>query len=316
MQGGYGLPFLIVGRPVEDGPFHGGASWSTVSPGYFEVFKIPVRRGRTFSAMDSGAATPAVIINETLARRYWKDGGDPLGSQLLIGKGVMREFDLEQPRQIIGVVADNHDAGLNDPVGPKVYVPQAQVPDAVNELNLRITPMTWAIRTTAAPYAVSSAVQEQLRQTTGLPVSDIRTMDEIVSRSTSRHRFNMVLMTIFGGAALALALIGIYGLMTYSVQQRTREIGIRMALGAEPAAVKRLIMLNGMVLVLAGVAIGITGAFWLTRFLAAFLFGVQARDPMAFVAVPLVLGAAALLALWLPARHASRVDPAIALRYE
>ena len=315
MQGGYGLPFLIVGRPVDKGPFHGGGSWSTVSPGYFEVFKIPVKRGRTFATIDNGASPPVVIINETMARQYWKDG-DPLASQLLIGKGVMREFDTEQPRQIIGVVADNHDGGLNDTVRPKVYIPQAQVPDPVNELNLRLTPMTWVIRTQTAPYSLSAAVQEQLRQASGLPVSDVRTMDEIVSRSMSRQQFNMVLMTVFGSAALALALIGIYGMMAYTVQQRTQEIGIRMALGATASAARRLILSQGLLLVVTGLVIGVAAAFGLTRFIASFLFGVQARDLMIFVAAPLLLAIVALVALWLPARSASRIDPAIALRYE
>ena len=315
LQGGYGLPFLIVGRPLEQGPFHGGGGWTTVSPGYFEVFKIPVKRGRTFTERDDNLGPPVAIINEAMARQYWKDS-DPLKDQLVIGKGVMREFSTEQPRQIIGVVADSRDGGLNNNPGPKMFIPQAQVPDAANALNVGISPMAWVVRTRTEPYSLSSQIQEQLRQVTGLPVSNIRTMNEIVSISTSRQRFNMVLMTIFGGVALLLAAIGIYGLMAYSVQQRTQEIGIRMALGAQSGDVRKMVVFQGMRLTLVGVVIGVASAFGLTRFIATFLFGVQARDPLAFIGIPILLSLVALVAVWLPARRASRVDPVIALRCE
>jgi len=172
------------------------------------------------------------------------------------------------------------------------------------------------IRTRVEPHSIVGAVQEQLRQATGLPVSEIRTMSEIVSISTSRERFNMLLMTVFGCAALALAAIGIYGLMAYSVEQRTHEIGIRLALGAERGAVRNMVMFQGMRLTIVGVVIGMVCAFGLTRFLASFLFGVKPLDPAVFVGIPLVLTAVALLAVWLPAGRASKVDPIIALRCE
>jgi ABC-type antimicrobial peptide transport system permease subunit len=159
-------------------------------------------------------------------------------------------------------------------------------------------------------------VQEQLRQASGLPVSDVRTMSEVVSRSISQDRFYMWLMTVFGVSALLLAAIGIYGLMAYSVAQRTQEIGIRLALGAEASQVKNMVVLLGLRLALAGVVVGLAVSFWLSRLMANLLFGVGARDPMVFGAVPLVLTIVALIAVWLPARRASRVDPMLALRYE
>ena len=314
LQGGYDLPFVIVGRPL-DGPSHGGGGWATVSPGFFEVFDIPVKRGRAFNPRDDEGAPPVALINETMAERFWPEG-DPLADRLVIGRNVMKEFADEPERQIIGVVGDVRDAGLNNDPGPRMYVPQAQVPDAANALNVRISPMAWVVRTQIAPHSLSPQIEEALRQASGLPVANITSMEEVVSRSTSRQRFNMWLMTVFGCAALLLAAIGIYGLMAYSVRQRTQEIGIRLALGAEMSHVKNMIVIQGMRMALVGVVIGLASAFALSRFIASFLFGVEAWDPLVFVAAPAVLSAIALLAVWLPARRASRVDPTEALRYE
>jgi putative ABC transport system permease protein len=313
LEGGFGLPFKIVGRPLENGPFHGGGAWMTASPGYFEVFKIPVLRGRTFTEQDDQGAPPVVIINEAMAKQYWKTG-DPLNQHLVIGRGAIREFAAEPDRQIIGVVADSRDDGLNQTPGPKMFVPQAQIPDDVNALNTKIVPMAWVIRTKVPPMSLSSAIQTQLRQATGLPVADVRSMSQIVSRSTSREQFNTLLMTTFALSALVLAAIGIYGVMAYAVQQRTREIGVRLALGAEPAAVRRMVVLQGMRLALFGVVLGVAAAYALSRYMRTLLFGVEARDPLVFLGVPLLLAVIALLAVWIPAGRASRIDPLGALR--
>lgn len=313
LQGGFGLPFIISGRPLEDGPFHGGGGWVTVSDGFFEVFRIPIRRGRVFTDRDAGGTPPVVVINETMADRYWPDG-DPLTGRLVIGRGVMQQFADEPERQIIGVVADVRDAGLDADPQPRMYVPQAQLPDAVSALSLEIAPLGWIVRTRTSPGALSGAIQEELRLATGLPVSDPLTMDEVVSRSTARQRFNMLLMTVFGAAALLLAAIGVYGLMAYSVEQRTQEIGVRLALGAEAGHVWRMVVAQGMRLVAAGVVIGVASASGLTRLLASFLFGIEASDPATFVTVAAVLAAVALGAVALPARRAGLVDPVLALR--
>jgi predicted permease len=313
LEGGYGLPFRIIGRPLEKGPFHGGGAWLTVSPGYFEVFKIAVKRGRLFNERDDALAPGAVIINDAFAKQYFKDK-EPVGERLMIGAGVMKELAAERERQIIGVVSDVRDGGLNNEPGPHMYVPNAQVPDALNALNLRITPVAWVVRTQGAPYSMSTAVQEQLRQVSGLPVSNIRSMEEIVSRSISRQRFNVLLMSVFGASALLLAAIGIYGLMAYSVAQRTQEIGIRIALGAEAQQVRRMVVVQGMRLAIVGVVLGLGAAWGLTRLMASFLYEVQARDPAVFIVMPLVLAIVSLLAVWLPARRASTVSPLTALR--
>jgi putative ABC transport system permease protein len=318
LEGGYGLGFVIEGRPLQDQPFHGGGSWLTVSPGYFEVFRIAMKRGRSFVERDDKLAPPVVIINEAFAKRYFKDS-DPLKERITIGHSGsvgMREFQSEQPRQIVGVAGDVRDGAINSDPAPTMYIPQAQLPDPVNRLNVRITPMAWVVRTRMAPYTISGAVQEQLRQASGLPVSDVRSMGDVVSRSISRQRFNMLLMMVFGASALLLAAIGIYGLMAYAVEQRTQEIGIRLALGADSSAVRRMILVQGMRLALLGVVVGLASAFGLARFIANLLYGVTARDPFVFASVPIVLALVAFVGVWLPARRAVGVDPVVALRAE
>jgi putative ABC transport system permease protein len=258
-----------------------------------------------------------VVVNEAFVKQaFEKQKIDPIGQRLIIGRGVMREFADEPAREIIGVVGDVRDNGLNRDPGPKMYIPQPQVPDAVNALNVRITPVAWVVRTSVPPLAVNQQVQEVLRQSTGLAVFDVRSMDQVVSRSTSRERFNMLLMSVFGASALLLSAIGIYGLMAYSVEQRTQEIGIRLALGAEAGQVRRMVLWQGMLLTIIGVVIGLGAAFGLSRFIQAFLYGVKSWDPAVFVAAPLLLGSVALLATWIPALRASRVDPVDALRGE
>ncbi|MDO8678424.1 MAG: ABC transporter permease [Acidobacteriota bacterium] len=316
LQGGYGLPFTIVGRQLTDNsPYHGGGQWINITPGYFDVFKIPVKRGRAFTDRDDSVAPPVVIINEALANQFFKDK-DPLNERLVIGRGVMREFNSEGERQVIGVVGDTRDGGLQQNPGPAMYIPQAQVPDAANALNMGLGPMAWVVRTAGDPYAMSAAIQEELRQATGLPVASVRSMADVVIRSTSRQRFNMWLMTIFGASALLLAAIGIYGLMAYSVEQRTQEIGIRLSLGADAGTVRGMVVRQGMQLALVGVVVGLATSWGLARMMTSFLFEVTARDPLVFVGVPIVLTVVAFFAVWLPALRAARVDPMVALRYE
>jgi predicted permease len=313
LEGGFGLPFTIQGRALDKSPFHGGAGWATVSPGYFEVFKIKPIRGRTFTDADRAGTTPVVIINESMAKQFWQDS-NPVGRMLAIGRGGMREFQSEPNRMIVGVIADSRDNGLNQDPGPKMFVPQGQIPDAVNQLNMRISPLTWVIRTRGEPMAMNAQIQTALKQETGLPVADVRSMGDVVARSTSRERFNTLLMSVFALSALALAAIGIYGVMAYAVQQRTREIGVRLALGAQPGAVQRMVVFQGMRLAVTGVVLGVGGAFGLSRFMQSLLFGVTTRDPLVFGGVPLLLAVVALLAVWVPAARASRIDPLGAIR--
>lgn len=315
LQGGFGLPFNIVGRANGNNPNTGGAGYFPVSWSYFDTFKVPVLRGRSFTEQDNGSAPGVVIINEAMAKQFWPKG-DPLNDRLEIGAGMGPVFG-EPPRQVIGVVGDTRDGGLNQDPGPTMFIPVSQMPDKVTELNSRIAPLWWIVRTRTEPHTLTAAVSAAVREATGgLPVAHIRTMDEIVVLTTSRERFNMLLLTCFGASALLMAAIGIYGLMAYSVQQRTQELGVRMALGAQASNIRNMVIRQGMLLAGIGLVIGIAGAFWLTKFLTGFLFGVTKWDPLAFILMPVFLCAVALLAVWLPARRATRVDPMSALRFE
>ncbi len=302
------LPFDVIGRPSA---YSGNAGWVPISPGYFDVLKIPLKQGRTISVRDDATSTPVAIINERMAREFWKDG-DPLKDRVVIGKGLMKAFDDEPARQIIGIVGDTRRQLNADPV-PMMYVPQAQLPDAMVPIFAHVA--VWLVRTQPGSQAVP-AIQEQLRQATGVPAANVRSMDEVVRLSTGRERFSMLVMTIFGAVALLLAAIGIYGLMAYIVEQRTHEIGFRLALGAEATKVRKMVVREGMILALTGVGLGLAAAWALSRALESLLFEVKARDPMIFVAVPILLTTVALIAVWMPALRASKIDPIDALRYE
>ena len=315
IEGEFGLPFTIVGRPVDPAKGEPGAGWMNASPDYYKLFRIPILRGREFNEHDTASAPGVVLINEAFEKEYFPKE-NPIGQRINVGGGMGPPFE-EPARQIVGVVGNTHDGGLGREPGPLMIVPDAQVSDALTGLNARIIPLRWAVRTHGDPHQLAALVTEQLRVASGgFPVARVRTMDEIVVRSTSRESFNMLLLTIFGAVALVLAAIGIYGLMAYSVEQRTQEMGIRMALGADRAKVRNLVVWHGMRLAFVGVILGIGAAFGLTRLIASFLFGVKSWDPLVFVTVPVILSAVALLAVWLPATRAAKLDPMQALRVE
>jgi predicted permease len=294
------VDFQIAGR--SQGQTRGVTGWTEVSAGYFETFHIPILRGRTFTEQDE-TGPPAVIVNQTLAREFWPNG-DPLRAQIILRGGA--------PIQVVGIAGDVRDRGLDREPRPTLYVPTV-APGGL----LSLIPWTWVIRTRTAPALLTAAIQRELQTATGgLPVGQVRTMDEILSRSKAAGDFNTLVMTIFGCAALLLASIGIYGVIAYTVLQRTREIGIRLALGAEPRDVRRMVALHGLRPALAGMAAGLAAAFGLTRLMSGFLFGVKPHDPLAFLSVSAILLVVALAAVSIPALRASRADPVEALRYE
>jgi putative ABC transport system permease protein len=315
MENRFGMTFDVLGRSKGETPFTGGADFYSISWSYFSAFEIPLLRGRAFPAQDDSAAPGVVIINQAMARQYWPKG-DPLKDRIQIGVGAGPAF-AEPPRQVIGVVGDTRDDGVDRDPSPRMFIPIAQMPDAETALNSQAAPLWWIVRSRENPYTLRTSIEAALGDASGgLPVAHVRTMAEVEGRNTARQRFNMLLLTIFGAAGLLMAAIGVYGVMSYSVQQRTQELGVRMALGAQASNLRNMVIGQGMILAGAGLVLGIGGALWLSRFLASFLFGVKAWDPVAFIVTPLLLSAVALLAVWVPARRATRVDPMTALRLE
>jgi putative ABC transport system permease protein len=316
------LPFVIASRRGEGltqagaMSFHGFGGWTFVSPGYFDVFGIPILKGRDFSFADDANAQGVVIINEAMARRFWPNG-DPLNDQLIIGRGMRPAYDQEPVRRIIGIVGNVRDTGLRDAARPAMYVPMAQEPDGVTVVNVKLLPLVWIARTTPDPHLLSAPIKSALESSVGqLPVTRIRALTDVVSESTARTRFNTWLMTAFGFCALGLAAIGVYGLVAHWVQQRSREIGLRLALGANATGIATMVVGQGMRLAAIGVGIGIAGALGLARAITSLLFGVPANDPIVFVSIPLLLSFVAFVAVSIPAWRASRIDPLKALRIE
>ena len=308
------LPFSIAGKPpAKGGDYNGDEQWRSVSAHYFRAFRIPLLRGRVFGETDAGNSARVVIINDAMVRKYWpKD--DPIGQVISIGKGLGPQFD-DPPRQIVGVVGSVRETGLSATDVGVMYIPQSQVPQGLTTLANSVIPLSWAVRTAADPMTLRVAIEREFHSVDGLmPVAHERLMEAVVAESVSRQHFTTLLLGIFAGLALLLASIGIYGLMSYSVEQRTQEIGIRMALGAGQPDMLKLVLAQGAKLAGIGVVIGLAIAYGLTRVMASLLFGVKANDPLTFAVVAAVLAGVSLAATYVPARRAASVDPVEALR--
>lgn len=315
MAGGFGMSFDVVGRPKGSANASGGAGFCSISYGYFSTLEISLLRGRAFTKNDNATAPEVVVINEAFARRFWHKG-DALKDRILIGAGAGPAF-AEGPRQIVGIVGNTHDDGPNIDPNPMMYIPLAQMPDLETALNSKVAPLYWFVRSNPDPRTLTTSITTALREASeGLPVAHIRTLEEIEATNIARQRLNMLLLSVFGFAGLLMAAIGVYGVMSYSVQQRTQELGVRMALGAQTSSLRNMVIRQGMALTLIGVLIGAGGALWLTHFLASFLFGVKPLDPISFITTPLVLCLVALISVWAPALRATHVDPMTALRVE
>lgn len=291
---------FIEGRPRLTADQRPESDYTIVTPDYFRALQIPLLKGRQFTDRDSNDASGVIIINDALAHRYWPNE-DPLGQRITVG------FE-KSPREIIGVVTSVKQSTLSAGARPAMYLPHLQRPTGG---------MSIVIRTSGDPLSLAALARQQIHSVDPtIPVTNIRTMDEIFSASVAQQRFSMLLVGVFGALAVALAAIGIYGVMGYTVTQRKHEIAVRMALGAKTNQVLRLILRDGLVLTSLGVVIGLAGAFALTRLMSSLLFDVKPTDAQTFITVSALLIFVALLACLIPARRATKVDPLVALRYE
>ena len=292
--------FLAQGQPIVSRAEAPQAEVRSVSPTYFQTMRIPLKKGRVFTERDNRSSSPVVMVNETLARRFWPNE-DPIGKRLT-------RFSDQISCEIVGVVGDVKQMGLAAETRMEIYMPYDQSPDPYFGL---------VIRTLAAPENFANAIQtEVMALDPQQPVSVVKTMRQMAADSVSSQRFNTLMLTIFGVVALILATVGIYGVMSYAVRQRTQEIGIRLALGAQPRDIFKLIVGRGLWLTLVGIAAGLTASLFLTRLMSGLLFGVSAKDPLTLIGISLLLTSVAMLACYLPARRAMKVDPMVALRYE
>jgi putative ABC transport system permease protein len=283
-----------------------------VTPEFFRAMKMRLNQGRDFTEADAAGAEGVVIVNEAYVRRRFREAA-PLGQHLIVERGV----EGSGPLRVVGVVSDAKQFGLSSQAPSTVYMVLDQVPDRLLQLARQFVTLKFVIRTAGDPLSLSAAVKsEMLRLDPLLPVTSVRSMEEIVAASLASNRLNMTLLGLFGAIGLILAAVGVYGVMSYAVAQRTHEIGIRVALGAGARDVLKLIIGQGLLLAVIGAALGLGLAYGLTRFLANFLFGVSATDPVTFALIAVMLVGVALLACYLPARRAMRVDPMVALRYE
>jgi len=299
MAGSFGSRYFgIEGRPPQPPGQGFNANTNLATPGYFETMNIPLLDGRDFQEGDVRGTPDVVIINQEAARRYWPDE-NPVGQRITFEN---------RTRTVIGVVGDVKQSGLDIETRPEMFSPYYQVTMPFG---------TVLVRTRTDPAAMISAVRGAMQEIDrDLPLYGIKTVSDVISESVAPRRLNMLLLGIFAGLALVLAAVGLYGVISYSVSQRTREIGIRMALGASHNSVLRLVVGQGLVLSVAGVAIGVTASFFLTKFMATLLFGVSPTDPMTFVAISALLIGVSIVASVIPARRAMKVDPMVALRYE
>ena len=302
----FNLPYRLASQSE----FAGAVQYRLVSADYFRVMKMALRHGREFDQNDTAGGEPVAIVNEVFALRNFADS-EPLDQKLCIG---CEAFGDPGMRRIVGVVNDTKQRSLSEASPATVFIPMTQAPEGTKG-NLRQS--SFVLRTTGDPLLLSAAIRSEMSQLDpGLPVRNLRSMEQLVSTSIAPQRFNLSLLTLFSVLGLLLAAGGIYGVMAYSVSQRTHEIGVRMALGAQTRNVLLLVVKQGMALALAGVAIGLFASFALTRLMKNLLFGVSTSDPVTLAGVAALLTCVALLACYIPARRAAKVDPLVALRYE
>jgi predicted permease len=311
---GMGLPFTTglnaltgfrhEGEPEPDSASMPNASLRIVETGYFATLRIPVRAGRVFSALDTPGSPEVAVVNEETARRFFA-GASPIGRQIRISAELSRH-GRAGPKTIVGVVGDVKSGGLDEDTPAEIYLPYDQQP---------VNAFTVAVRAKGEALALVPTLRQQVAALDPLlPMANVKSLGQLLDAAGAERRLTLVMFLLFGAIAVALSAVGVYGVLAYLVSQRTREIGVRLAIGASPSDVVRLVVREGGVLILVGAGAGLAGAIAGGRWIAALLFGVTPADPAAFAAAVLTLGVTAAFAIYLPARRAARIDPAEALK--
>ena len=314
LEMGPDMPFEIIGRAANPDQVN-DEFWRAATPEYFSVMRVPLDAGRAFTERDNERAPAVIVVNQAFARRYFPKKS-AVGEHIVIGR-IMGPSFADRAREIVGVVGDTRESALSQPPRPMMFIPLAQAPDGMTAIGSRLVPLSWVMRTAGDPMGAAEIVRRETNAVSGgVPMANPRALEQVVGASFARQTFTMLLLSIFAGLALLLGAIGLYGVISYSVTQRTREMGIRSALGADRVGLLKLVVGQGMRLVLGGLIIGLAGTVPLARFLASMLYGVEPFDARVVASVTAVLAVVGFAACYVPARRAASVDPMVALREE
>ena len=308
------MPFDILGRPADSLNAGGSENYVPVTAEYFKALSIPVIAGRSFGLSDAAGSQPVIIVNEEVACTYFK-GQNPIGQHIRIGAAMGPGFE-DNVREIVGIVGDTKSSGLDVPAPGALYLPQAQIPDKEAQMENGLLGISWVIRTKAPQVDTAAAARRIFMESAHTPLLNVETMQDVISASVAQQRFTMMLLGCFGLISLLMGAAGLYGVMSYAVARRTKEIGVRMAIGADRGDILRMILGEAGLLVGLGLVVGVVASLAGAQLLRSLLFGIAPRDPLTLAAMCGVLLFTGLLAAWWPARHAASVDPMKALRSE
>ena len=308
------MPFEILGPSAGNGDPAGSEDYMPITAHYFQALRIPVMAGRSFSTSDDAGAQPVIIINEELARTYFK-GENPIGRHIRIGALMGPGFE-DKVREIVGIVGDTKNAGLDLPAPPMMYLPQAQIPDPETQMEVSLLGVSWVVRTRAGQGDAAAAARRVFMESSHIPLLSVEAMPEVISASLAQQRFTMTLLACFGLISLLMGATGLYGVMSYTVARRTREIGVRMALGAYRGDILRMVLREAWLLMAVGLAVGLVASLAGAQLLRSLLFGVIPRDPVMLAVMCGLLMCTGLFAAWWPARRAASTEPVDALRME
>jgi predicted permease len=308
------MPFEVIGRPVNQSDAIGGADYLPVTKDIFRTLGIPIIAGRAFGDADTHGAMPVVIVNREFARTYFRNE-NPIGQQIQIGVGMGPAYT-DQVRQIVGVVGNVKQDALDRPAPAIMYLPASQLPDVMTQMQNRLLGECWVVRIRSAHLDVLPAIRKLFLQDAQTPLLSVESMEEVISKSVAQQRFSMILLCGFGLISLVLGAAGLYGVMSYNVARQTREIGVRMALGAQPGDIAGMVLRDAGILVGIGLVVGAAASLLGAKIIGGLLYDVKPQDPTVLITASSVLLVTGLFAAWWPARRAARIEPMEALRSE